>query len=384
MDDRRNFDTSRDIPLSQGPPSPRARNTARYSGRRNTGGGAMPRVTVEKRPSLHEIAQHAGVSVSTVSRFVNGQLSLSPATESRVRGAMSELGWSRTAKTSRTRAARTDVIGLVVPQIGNMYFGRIAERIVAAAEAQGLSVMTVSTFSHARKEHDYVELLLDRGVDAIVYAGNHTTNEALSQAVSQGVPVVVIDEAIADATPHDTVLVDDYAGAYQAVAHLAAAGHERIALVSGPSGLNSVRERRRGWEDALVKAGIDPARQVVHSGPFSEDFGAGALSHLLSADEQPTAVFAASDTIALGILAGAASYGLRIPADLSVVGFDDVPAAGYVSPRLTTVRTPAEKMAATAVSMVIERLDDPGRDARTATVPVALVLGGTVAPPAGA
>lgn len=342
-------------------------------------GESMTPRTAQRTPSLHEVAQRAGVSVSTVSRFVNGQLSLTAATEGRVRSAMDELGYSKQGRERRSRGTRSGVIGLVVPQIGSMYFGRIAERIVEAAETQGLSVLTGSTFSHPRKEHDYVQLLLERDIDGLIYAGNHTTNPALAAAVEAGIPVVVIDEEIVETTVHDSVLVDDYAGAFQATAHLAAMGHERIGLVTGPADLHSVRERRRGWADALGKAGIDPARQVVHAGPFSEDFGAGALSHLLSVAEPPSAVFAASDTIALGILASAAGYGLRIPHDLSLVGFDDIPAAGYVSPRLTTVRTPAERMAAAAVTMLVERLDDVERPARTAVVPVAMVQGGTVA-----
>jgi DNA-binding LacI/PurR family transcriptional regulator len=333
-----------------------------------------------RQPSLHDIAQSAGVSVSTVSRYVNGQLALRPDTELRVRTAMDELGYSRPAKPARTPATRTGVIGLVVPQIGSMYFGRIAEGIAAAAEAQGLSVLTASTFSHARKERDYVELLVEKGVDGLIYAGNHVTNRALAEAVDDRFPVVVIDEAFAGA-PVDAVLVDDYAGAYQAVAHLTSVGHRRIALASGPADLVSVRERTRGWRDALVRADLDPDEQMVIPGPFSEDAGVGALSRLLAADPSPTAVFAASDTIALGILTGASNLGVRIPDDLSVVGFDDIPAASYVTPRLTTVRTPIDRMASAAVTMLVERIDAPESAPRTTVVPVSLVLGDSVAPP---
>jgi len=338
-------------------------------------------VNPERQPSLHDIANAAGVSVSTVSRYVNGQLALKPDTESRVRSAMDSLGYSGAARPNRVRAARTGVIGLVVPSVGNMYFGRIAESIVAVAESQGLSVITASTHSHSRKENDYVDLLAERSVDALIYAGNHTSNPSLSRLIAGGLPVVVIDEALVDTPPVDTVLVDDYAGAYQAVAHLASMGHERIALVTGPPRLRSVGERSRGYRDALVKAGIDPEAQITLTGAFSEDFGVGAVSHLLSADAPPTAVFAASDLIALGIMTGASNLGLSIPDDLSIVGFDDIPVAGYVTPRLTTVRTPVERMASAAIAMIIERLDSPERSAQQTVVPVALVLGDTVARP---
>lgn len=334
--------------------------------------------TMERQPSLHEIAQQAGVSVSTVSRYVNGQLALKPDTESRVLAAMERLGYTSLPRPSRSRAVRTGVIGLVVPGVGNAYFGRIAESIVAAAESQGLAVLMASTHSQSRKENEYVQLFAEHSVDAVIYAGNHTSNSALSRLIASGVPVVVIDEALLDGPPVDTVLVDDYAGAYQAVAHLASMGHERIALVTGPTRLRSVGERRRGFEDALLRAGLDPEGQVRLSGPFSEDFGVGALSRLLAAPQPPTAVFAASDLIALGVMTGASNLGITIPDDLSVVGFDDIPAASYVSPRLTTVRMPPERMASAAVSMVIERIEGAARAEQQAIVPVALVLGETV------
>ncbi|SMH50427.1 transcriptional regulator, LacI family [Rathayibacter oskolensis] len=338
--------------------------------------------TSQRQPSLHDIAKESGVSVSTVSRYVNGQLTLKPDTESRVLAAMERLGYSAPPRpASRTRATRTGAIGLVVPSVGNAYFGRIAESIVTAAESHGLAVLTASTHSHARKENEYVAMLAERSVDALIYAGNHTSNSSLSSLITSGLPVVVIDEALLDGPPVDTVLVDDYAGAYQAVAHLASMGHERIAMVSGPTRLRSVGERRRGFHDALRRAGLDPEDQVILSGPFSEDFGVGALSRLLSAPKPPTAVFAASDVIALGLMTGAANLGVAIPRELSLVGFDDIPAAGYVSPRLTTVRMPPERMAAAAIAMVIERLEGVARSEQQSVVPVALVVRETVAPP---
>lgn len=333
-----------------------------------------------RRTSLRAVARHAGVSVSTVSRFVNGQLALVPDTEARVRSAMTALGYVHAARPA-ARGSHGTVIGLVVPSIASMYFGRIAERIVAAADADGIAVLTASTRSHPRKERDALDLLLGRGVAGIIYAGSHPTNTALGRVLDAGIPVVVIDEAIDTDAAVDTVLVDDYAGAYQATAHLLSAGHRRIGLLTGPNGLRSVRERRRGYRDALRRAGIEPDGGHILSGPFSEEFGAAALSRLSGTPASPTAIFAASDAIALGALRAASALGLAIPADLSIVGFDDVPAAGYVSPRLTTVRTPVERMAAAAVTTLVERMTKPSTHARSTVIPVALVTGDSVAPP---
>lgn len=342
----------------------------------------MANATIDKRrTSFRDIAAAAGVAVSTVSRYLNGQMILKPETEARVLQAMDALGYAQSSRRPNAPVVRLGVIGLVVPQIGNDYFSRIADSVVTSAESQGFSVLIASTQNHSRKQLEYVDLLAGAAVSGIIYAGNYVSNSALSSVIEQGTPVVVIDEALIGAPPTDTVLVDDYAGAYQAVAHLAALGHQRIALVTGPSSLNSVQERRRGYIDALRKANIDPDDQIQISGEFSEDFGVGAVSRLMAAKEPPTAVFAASDTIALGVMIGARNSGISIPQDLSIVGFDDSSGAGYVTPRLTTVRTPLDKMAAMAVAALIERIESPRRPAQTAITPVVLVVGESSAPP---
>lgn len=328
----------------------------------------------DRQPSLHDIAASAGVSVSTVSRYLAGQLALKADTEARVLDAITRLGYSRTPKTTKERRSRNGVIGLVVPQVGNTYFGRIADSVVKVAERQGLSVLICSTLSHARKQLDYVDLLVAQDVSGIIYSGQYSSNRSLSSVIASGRPVVVIDEALTTAPPVDSVLVDDYAGAYQATTYLTNLGHVDIALVTGPAALHSVQERTRGFTDALGKAGLDAEKQLVLRGGFNEDFGVSVMSHLLAADTPPTAVFAASDTIALGIMTAARSLGVRIPEDLSVVGFDDIPDAAVVTPALTTVRTPVDRMAGAAVELLTNRIDDPSRAVTNSMVGVALVV----------
>jgi DNA-binding LacI/PurR family transcriptional regulator len=337
------------------------------------------RLNGERRPSLHDIARTADVSVSTVSRYLNGQLSLRSETESRVLSAMTQLGYSRSGRVSRE--GRAGVIGLVVPQIGNTYFGRVADAVVTATEAQGLSVIITSTLNHSRKQLEYVELLASKDVDGMIYLGNYSSNQALNTVIARGLPVVVIDEALVDAPPVDTVLVDDYAGAYQVVTYLTSLGHSKIALVTGSKKLQSVQERMRGYRDALSRAGLSAESQMVLSGDFSHDFGATALSHLLARADPPTAVFAASDTIAMGMMLAAETHGISVPRDLSIVGFDDVPDAMFISPHLTTVRTPLDRMAAVAVGLLVDRIDDPTRAVSHESIGVSLIVRGSTAPP---
>ena len=332
-----------------------------------------------RRPNLRDVAESAEVAVSTVSRYLNGELALKPETEARVLAAMEELGFTRGLRSRRSRSTRHGTIGLIVPQVGSDYFGRIADSVVAHAEAHGFSVLIASTSNHSRKQLEYVDLLADHELSGLIYSGGYASNSALAGVIEQGIPVVVVDEALVGAPPADTVIVDDFAGAYQAVAHLTSLGHERIALVTGPPSLNSARERRRGYSDALRRAGIDPDAQVQLSGPFSEDFGVGAISRLMAATRQPSAVFAASDTIAVGMMVGARNSGIAIPDDLSIVGFDDSPGAEHISPRLTTVRTPVDTMAETAVAALIDRMEHPARQVETVATPVVLVVGGSTA-----
>lgn len=346
---------------------------------------STPTETLTRPASLHDVARTAGVSASTVSRYLSGQLPLRADTETRIREAITQLGYapSRT-KLAKASSAKSDApsltVGVIIPHLGDGYFGPIADEIVAAAEAQGWAVLVAASFSHKRREASYLDLMSSLSVDGVIFAGNFASNPTLGRVISSGMPVVVIDEAISELPPVDMVLVDDYAGAYHATTHLASLGHKSIALVTGPRNLHSVKERSRGYRDALKRVGIDPGTQFVSHGDFSEEFGAAALSHVLSSEHRPTAVFAASDTIALGMMRAARGLGIHIPENLSLVGFDDAPSAGLVTPRLTTVRTAVDKLAASAVALLTERMHDPTRSAETRIVSVSLVEGDSAQP----
>jgi DNA-binding LacI/PurR family transcriptional regulator len=175
--------------------------------------------------------------------------------------------------------------------------------------------------------------------------------------------------------------MDDYAGGYQATSYLAALGHRKIAFVSGPAELGSVQERYRGYLDALAKAGIDASGQVCLDGQFTEQFGMSALPHLIAPADPPTAAFVASDYIALGVLSAAETHGIRVPEDLSIVGFDDIRFSQYVRPRLTTVRSPFDRLAQVGVELLFERLADRDAPARTEVLPVELVVRESAGPP---
>jgi DNA-binding LacI/PurR family transcriptional regulator len=331
--------------------------------------------------TIQEVARAAGVAPSTVSRYLNGQLRVSPATEARMLDAVRQLGYVPNAQARNLARRRSGVVGFVVPEISNPYFGAIADYVVEAVERHGLLVLLCSTRSQAVKEASYIDLLASGTIDGMLYLGSFRSNERLATAITGGLPVVVIDEPIADAPGVHTVVMDDYAGGYQAASYLVALGHQRIAFVSGPAELASVQERRRGYEDALRKGGLDPDSQLVLAGHFTEQFGMSALPRLLAGPQPPTAAFVASDYIALGMLSAAETHGVRVPGDLSVVGFDDIRFSQYVRPRLTTIRSPLERLAQVGVELLFERLAGGPSEARTEVLPVELIVRESAGPP---
>jgi DNA-binding LacI/PurR family transcriptional regulator len=337
--------------------------------------------------TIQDVARAAGVAASTVSRYLNGQLQVTPATAARLQDAVATLGYVPNVQAKNLARRRSGAIGFVVPEMSNPYFGSIADHVVEEVERRGLMVLLCSTRSQAVKESSYIDLLASGAIDGMLYLGSFRSNVRLAAAIHGGLPVVVVDEPIAGLPEVHSVVMDDYAGGYQAASYLVALGHRRIAFVSGPAELGSVAERRRGYIDALVMGGIDPEAQLNLPGHFTEQFGASVLPRLLVGPEPPTAAFVASDYIALGMLSAAETHGIRVPEDLSVVGFDDIRFSQYVRPRLTTIRSPVERLAQIGVELLFERLasTEPGArsdaSARTETLPVELIVRESAAPP---
>ncbi|MGN6763251.1 MAG: LacI family DNA-binding transcriptional regulator [Leifsonia sp.] len=276
------------------------------------------------------------------------------------------------------------MIGIIVPEVGNPYFGEAANEMIRAARAVGFAALIASAREYSGHIDEYIGLFNSLRIDGLICIGNLGHHEGLIHTIEQGPPVVVVAENIPGLPPVDTVLADDYSGGYQATASLLSLGHRRVAFIGGPPQLGSAAERERGWRDALQQAGIDSREQISMSGAYTADFGAAALSRLVTVDEPPTAVFAASDAVAMGVMGAAATLGIEVPRDLSIVGFDDAPAAALTMPRLTTVRTPLHRMAETAIALLLDRTANPRTPARSVVTPVSFVAGGSTAKPSPA
>ena len=264
--------------------------------------------------TIQDVARAAGVAASTVSRYLNGQLRVSPATEAKVLEAVSELGYVPNAQARNLARRRSGVIGFVVPEISNPYFGAIADYVVEAVERHGRLVLLCSHRSQAVRQSSYIELLASGAIDGMLYLGSFRSNERLAAAIAGGLAVVVVDEPIAGLPPVHTVVMDDYAGGYQATSYLVALGPppDRVRVRARPSSARC-RSATAATSTRCARAGSTRPSRSASPGQFTEQFGMSALPHLLAAADPPTAAFVASDYIALGVLSAAETHGIRVP-----------------------------------------------------------------------
>jgi len=325
--------------------------------------------------------------VSTVSRYLRGQLNVQPETAHRIDLAVRELDYPVPvpAQAAPRGRERRPVIALVVPDLSNPFFATLADEVAAAAAVGGASLVLGVTGQQARREERFSDFVAGtEAIDGMIYVGIHRRNPRLTEAIDDGLPVVVLDEEIAGAPDVDTITVDNYGGAHQATAYLAQLGHRHIAHVSGPPELSTSRDRLRGYRDAIAQAGLDVDESLVLHGPYTEQFGASTFPYLTAARRPPTAVFVGSDIVAVGMLGAAELHGLRIPEDLSVVGCDGIRVGEWLRPKLTTLRQPITELATSALELIQARIDSPGRERVRKVYPLQLVVRGSATPPSAA
>ncbi|MBE1577826.1 LacI family DNA-binding transcriptional regulator [Amycolatopsis roodepoortensis] len=299
--------------------------------------------------SLAKVAREAGVAVSTVSRYVKGELNVASETARRIDAALSAQGHPPVQKQVTGLS-----LGLVVPSLDNPYFSTLADAVVDAAAADGIDVLTTLTGSSPLRERAAVERLMRvPDVGGLVYLGMHNTNEAFASRLAGDFPVVFLDEYVEATGPRIAhVTANGFGGAYQATTHLISLGHRRIAHVGGPAGLRTADQREAGYRAAMKTHGVEVDESMIVRGAFSSAFGMNFFAHMARAGAAPTAVFTASDIAAVGLLEAARRAGVTVPGDLSVIGCDGITLGEWTSPRLTTVAQPTEQMARKAVDEI--------------------------------
>ncbi|WP_071659411.1 LacI family DNA-binding transcriptional regulator [Streptomyces humi] len=306
---------------------------------------------------IKDVARAAGVSVGTVSNVINRPDTVAGETRARVLSVIERLGYVRSESARQLRAGRSRIMGLLVLDMGNPFFVDVARGAERAARDAGLGVMVCNSDHDIGEEAEYLSLFAEQRVRGVLLTPTDATSRNINAFRRSGTPFVLVDR-VAEGTTECSVSVDDVAGGALAVRHLVDAGHRSIAYVSGPPGLNQVRDRRTGALNALAEAGLGP--DALRELPTErQDVAAGrdAGARLLGLADRPTAVFCANDLLALGVLQAMYAAGVVVPDDLAIVGYDDIEFAAAAAVPLTSVRQPAVTMGAMAAGLLLEETE---------------------------
>lgn len=330
--------------------------------------------------TIYDVAEKAGVSAMTVSNVINDHPHVRDTTRSKVLAAMQELDYRINVSARNLRAGRTGTIGLAVPEFDRPYYGQLAARVVAEAESHGYRVVLEQT--GARRDAELESLTMSRNS---VYDGLILSAVGLGQADTELLqvdnPLVILGERIFEG-PVDHVAMPNVEGARLAVEHLLAQGCRRIAMVDAPrpGEVTVASLRLDGLRLAHEQAGVDPVPELLLSGhEFSMAAGARAVRELIAAGHAFDGVFCVTDTVGMGVLRGLADAGIRVPDDVRVAGFDDVPESAFLVPGLTTIDPDHGFMATTAVERLVRRIEGDRSPAREFMATPRLVVRGSSA-----
>ncbi|WP_206743809.1 LacI family DNA-binding transcriptional regulator, partial [Carbonactinospora thermoautotrophica] len=340
------------------------------------------RVTPKRRPTMKDVARHAGVSVSTVSYVLNNSGPVAPDRRARVLDAVRVLNYTPNSSARSLKLRSASTIGLVVPELANQFFALLAEGVERAASARDvLVVFCAPEAAGGASESVNARLLRSQRLDGVVYLSGAGTSPSAVLELNELAPVVLVDERI-PGFDLPSVVSDSRRGAREIARHVLEQGHERIAVIGGPTALWTAEQRLAGYREAFAAAGHDPDEIPVLVGDYRQRSGTELAARLLGgqAKNRPTALLCANDLMAIGALEYCRSAGIRVPEDVSIVGFDDVPIAALLTPRLTTVRQPAYDMGYRAATLLFDLLEGKS-EGEPELFPTSLQIRESVAPP---
>jgi DNA-binding LacI/PurR family transcriptional regulator len=331
------------------------------------------------RPTIIDVAKRAGVSKSLVSLVMRGAPNVSDEKRQRVLSVASDLGYRPNAVARSLVRQRTNLLGVLLSDLHNPFFAEVIDGIQAEAEERGYRTIIGTGHRVERSEARALETMLELRAEGLILASPILPMRKIAEA-GREVPTVLVARRSRSASV-DSVANDDPAGAALAVGHLVDLGHRRIAHIDGGDGAGA-RERGRGYERAMATYGLSAHARVV-AGSYTEEGGWLGVGALFAEGPRPTAVFAANDLAAIGTLSALAEREIRVPEDVSVVGYDNTALAAVRHIHLTTVDQPRPRMGRTAVALILERLDGERKSSRHILMPPSLVVRGTTGPPSG-
>lgn len=308
------------------------------------------------KATIYDVAKAAGVSIATVSKVVNQTGNISGKTRERVIHIMKELQYQPSVVASALTGKKTSTFGLLISDLANPFFAEVARNLEDQAQAEGYSIVMCSTDNKDDKGLNYISLLQRKQIDGLIVACEFSRWPLLQESIPEGFPVVLFSKDIPSLSMH-TITVDDYKGGYVAIQHLIALGHRHIGIVTedSPSGEYRVRGAKQAMSDAGIAVNED---WIVTVNSSLEDGLAGA-ARVLGTESRPTALFTCNDLLAVGSMQSAQQLGLRVPDDLSIIGFDDTILSRIVVPRLTTILQPIPEMAKETIQLLLRQSDTP-------------------------
>jgi LacI family transcriptional regulator len=326
------------------------------------------------RVSIKDVARASGVSCATVSRVLSGYEFVRETTRNRVLEAVERLGYVANLQARSLAGGRSQIIGLLVPNLDNGYVGTITQGIDQELARANCDVLLYTSHRHPGKESVYVSAIANGLTEGLLLVAPLVPADYLDALREQNFPYVLIDQA--DATENSSIVeATNRQGAYEATRYLSQLGHTRIAFITGSLAVRSAMDRLEGYKAGQVDCDIPIREELIVEGDYQQQTGYEITKSLLqSSDPLPTAIFASNDLSAFGAMDAAREYGLRIPDDISIIGFDDIPQASFVYPKLTTVRQPLEHMGQVAVKMLLEQIEDQSRPPQRVALATQLVI----------
>lgn len=321
--------------------------------------------------SIKDIARVADVSFSTVSRALNDSPRVNIETKTRIQRIAAEMGYAPSAVARSLVMRRTQMIGIVVTTITDLFFAEVIRAIEETALGYGHGVVLTNSRGQPERELEAIQSLRERRVDGIILVSGYCSKEDLCAELGIDIPLVIINRVRQERIGH-SIEVDNVGGGRIATQHLLELGHRRIAYIAGPTREWDGNERQMGYEQALGTHGIPVDHAVVVRGGNEPAHGIVAVEQLLALPAPPTALFCYSDAVALGAMRAVRAAGMSVPQDMSVVGFDDISLAPFFEPPLTTVAQSIQEMGSKAVEMVLDLME--GKKVSESMLPSRLVI----------
>jgi DNA-binding LacI/PurR family transcriptional regulator len=328
-----------------------------------------------KKYSLQDVAYRAGVSTATVSRVMNKMRYVSPEVKTRVERAISELHYTpnRVARRLRVREGDRKLLGVLIPDIQNPFYVDVVRGIEEHTLQKDYAIYICNFAQDYNREKAYLKRLKSESVDGLIVAPYHEGDRLVTSLVEDDFPIVCVDRGLSDVDV-DLVIVNNEEGAYNAVKHLIDLGHRRIGYAGGLYSIPTSRSRRDGYVRALAEHQVPVDESLIKFGDSRHESGKKLANELLNMPKPPTALFTGNNVITLGALETIHSRGIKIPGEIAIVGFDDMPWSISLNPPLTAVFQPGYEMGSHAARMLFERLEEPDHEPRKVVLNTKLVV----------